>query len=370
MSADVTSPASPSSPADWLWRELQRTFREREAIILAALVWTWQWLGQLTIVPQTVIIAGIWSLHGFLLTLVLNFIISISRDWSWPIRIVVIVAAAIGLSLAQSYLDLYVGRGVAPLLGEEQRVAGIAAISTEGAVIDVTLQQNIAFYRFMFGFYAAAAVTLMIARTRTREAAEAAQQAELETLRLQLAPHFLFNALNSLSALLTTDRLADARHMVQSLSGFFRSTLLHAGSDAVRLADELETAEDYLEVERVRFGDGLDIEIDCPPDLHDAAVPGMILQPLIENAVQHAASLSSEPVLIQVVVAAAGEILTVTVSNTLPAHPEETGRQGTGTGLRNTRERLKVLYGQKASFSAESRDGKHVAVITLPLRRL
>ena len=370
MSAASSSPGASAAPASWLSRELRRNFQEREPIILAALVWTWQWVGQLTIVPQTVIIGAIWSLHGFLLTLVLNFIISFSRDWSWPVRVVVIIGAAVGLSLAQSYLDLYVGRGITPLLGEDQRVTGIAAISTEGAVIDVTLQQNIAFYRFMFGFYAAAAVTLMIARTRTREAAQAAQQAELETLRLQLAPHFLFNALNSLSALLTTERLGDARQMVQSLSGFFRSTLLNAGSDAVRLADELETAEDYLEVERVRFGTGLEIEIDCPPDLHETAVPGMILQPLVENAVQHAASLSDTTVVIQVAVGVEGDTLRLTVTNTLPANPDNTDRRGTGTGLRNTRERLKVLYGHKASLTAERHDDRYVATITLPVRRI
>ena len=116
----------------------------------------------------------------------------------------------------------------------------------------------------------------------------AAQQAQLAALRYQLNPHFLFNSLNSISALIVTGRNKDAEAMTNRLSDFLRSSLNANPTELVPLDEELALTEEYLEIESVRFGERLSIAVDCADEACDALVPSFLVQPLVENAVKHA----------------------------------------------------------------------------------
>ena len=120
----------------------------------------------------------------------------------------------------------------------------------------------------------------------------AAKAAELRSLRYQVNPHFLFNTLNSLSALVLTGKAEAAERMIQSLSAFYRRSLADDPTSDVRLRDEFELQKLYLDIEGVRFPRRLRAEYLLPPELEEARVPGMILQPLVENSVKHAVSSS------------------------------------------------------------------------------
>ena len=117
---------------------------------------------------------------------------------------------------------------------------------------------------------------------------------------MQLQPHFLFNTLNALSTLIVEQRSAEASQMLSRLSDFLRHTLAGPETEEVALRDELEFARRYLDIEQVRFGDRLRVEVDVPPAVQGARVPTMLLQPLLENAAEHGLTTQEGSVLVEV----------------------------------------------------------------------
>jgi outer membrane biosynthesis protein TonB len=138
------------------------------------------------------------------------------------------------------------------------------------------------------------------AEWREGEYRRAAKAAELRSLRYQVNPHFLFNTLNSLSALVMTGRGEQAERMIQTISSFYRHSLAADPTSDVPLADEIALQRHYLEIEAVRFPDRLRTEFDVPENLAQACVPGMILQPLVENSIKYAVSATTRPVTIRI----------------------------------------------------------------------
>ncbi len=199
------------------------------------------------------------------------------------------------------------------------------------------------------------------------DARAAAQQAQLTALRYQLNPHFLFNALNSISALIVTRRNEDAEHMTSKLSGFLRSSLATDPAELVPLEEELHLIEEYLDIERVRFGERLDVSIDCAADAGAALVPGFLVQPLVENAIKHGVSPSREPVHIDIRAAVEGGCLCISVEN-CRVEPDEGARRalGAGVGLENVRQRLRAVYGEAARLTTEMRPKSYCAAICIP----
>ena len=186
----------------------------------------------------------------------------------------------------------------------------------------------------------------------------AAKASELRSLRYQVNPHFLFNALNSLSALVMTDRAKDAEQMIQTLSGFYRHSLADDPTGDVSLADEIALQEHYLEIESVRFPRRLKVKVDLPDALGHYQVPGMILQPLVENSVKYGVSASTEPVTIHIAAREDFGRLVLSVSDDGPGQSSgadaEAGAKadagGFGIGLANVRDRLVARFGKEASI--------------------
>jgi two-component system, LytTR family, sensor kinase len=210
-------------------------------------------------------------------------------------------------------------------------------------------------------------------RHRAREIAASRLETELAGARLsalkaQLHPHFLFNAFNSVSALLGRDPAA-AREMLARLESLLRVTLERADAQEVALAEELRVVEMYAGIEGVRFSDRLRVEIDAAPALRGALVPHLLLQPLVENAVKHGIAARPGPGRIAVSARAEGGRLVLSVADDGPGAPADGASRGEGIGLANTRARLAQLHGPGAALSVESAEGRGTRVtVTLPLR--
>ena len=210
---------------------------------------------------------------------------------------------------------------------------------------------------------------LLVAFERSREAERRglqaqvlAREAELRSLRTQIDPHFLFNTLHSISALTTADPPA-ARRMCVLLGGFLRDSLALGAEDRITIDRELQLAAQFLEIERVRFGDRL--RIDAQSSATGAwMVPPLLLQPLVENAVTHGVAHVIEGGVIRIAISNAGTSLTIDVDN--PCDPDRPRRTGTGLGLSNVRARLQAIYGDRAGVSASEANGSWRVRVTLP----
>ncbi|HMB93936.1 MAG TPA: histidine kinase [Rhodothermales bacterium] len=194
-------------------------------------------------------------------------------------------------------------------------------------------------------------------------------EARLQTLRMQVNPHFLFNTLHAVSSLVERDPRG-VRRMIARLSELLRYTMERAGEQEVSLHEELLFLEGYLEIQQIRFQDRLEVEEDIAPDVLDALVPSLILQPLVENAIKHGVSRIEEMGRIEIKAWREDETLCLSVRDNGPGLVETSGdgeRTSEGVGLRNTRERLQSLYGtaQQLVLKSAPSGGAH-AQIRLP----
>jgi LytS/YehU family sensor histidine kinase len=213
----------------------------------------------------------------------------------------------------------------------------------------------------------------LVAETREQARALTVAQAKARTahvkmLRYQLNPHFLFNSLNAISALVLEGRNADAETMILSLSRFLRHTIDTDPSQLTRLGDEIRIQRLYLQIEAARFGDRLTIQCDMKPGLDDCLVPSLLLQPVVENAIKHGVASCAKG-WIRIASEAEGGRLRFIVEDNGPGPPEHARERG-GLGLRNTRERLAAIYGDAASVELTRRpEGGAKAIFDIPLRR-
>jgi len=194
--------------------------------------------------------------------------------------------------------------------------------------------------------------------------------AQMQALRYQINPHFLFNTLNSIAGLIEEGAATRAERMVLSLSTFMRTTLALDPMHDVSLADEIALQEEYLEIERERFADRMSFKISILEDVQSALVPSLILQPLIENAIKHGVGATVGPVEVTLSAYREDNRLHVIVENDMPRDDAASSpRPGTGVGLRNVSERLRVRFQDAASFLAgRISPSRYRAAITLPWR--
>ena len=192
-----------------------------------------------------------------------------------------------------------------------------------------------------------------------------AHEAQMRALHNQISPHFFFNTLNSLSALILDRRTEEAEAMVSRLSRFFRASLGIDPMGDLKLEEEIALQSLYLEIERVRFPD-LSFEVDVGPGVGEALVPPLILQPLVENAVKFAVARSLGPARIELRARAEGDWLALGVRDDGASAPGP--ERGTGTGLKNVRERLAVRFGEDFVFSAGPAERGFLVSLVLPLR--
>ena len=195
-------------------------------------------------------------------------------------------------------------------------------------------------------------------------------QAQLQALRLQLQPHFLFNAMNTISSLVYDNPRA-ADEMIARLSDLLRMTMRDGGAQEVTLEQELKLLDLYLDIMRARFEERLSVQIECDAELRRALVPQLVLQPLVENCIRHAAD--PETGVVQITVRARREngALLLEVSDSGPGVREQLALAGGGIGLTNTAERLRQLYGGPHGLTFANGEGKGLTVtVRLPLHSL
>ena len=191
-------------------------------------------------------------------------------------------------------------------------------------------------------------ITVQVQERHAAELAVKAQEAQVRALRYQINPHFLFNTLNAIAALIR-DTPAKAEEMVVQLSDFFRRSLAVNPMEDLTLAQEVELQRLYLEIERTRFPARLRFEVALEGGAAEAKVPALLLQPLVENAVKHGVARSEGPTSIRVRARLDGPELEIVVENDAKA---ASGRSGERVGLRNVAERLRSRFGDEASLAA------------------
>jgi two-component system, LytTR family, sensor kinase len=190
-------------------------------------------------------------------------------------------------------------------------------------------------------------------------------EARLHALQMQLQPHFVFNALHSLSDLVTNDPKAAVR-LIARLGDFLRLTLQNSNMQCVPLKQELAFLKAYLEIERVRFGDRLTITLEIDPESLDAEVPNLILQPLVENAIRHGVASHIGPGLVQVITKRQSERLQLAICD---SGPGLAAGVRLGIGLKNTQERLQQAYGSNYSLSVRNHERGVLVDCEFPYRR-
>ena len=207
---------------------------------------------------------------------------------------------------------------------------------------------------------------------RTLQLEAQLSQAQLQALKMQLHPHFLFNTLHSISALLTKD-VESARKMITRLGDFLRLTLENSGSQEVTLQQEMEFLSCYLEIERIRFQNRLVTRLDLAEQTLDAKVPNLILQPIVENAIRHGIAPRSTPGLIEIEAKQHNGALRIQVRDNGPGlsdHRTSVNLFKKGLGLANTETRLERLYGAAHLFDLSNNpDGGLIVTLEIPFHK-
>jgi sensor histidine kinase YesM len=193
----------------------------------------------------------------------------------------------------------------------------------------------------------------------------ASREAELRALRAQIHPHFLFNSLNSINALIGA-RPEEARKLSVRLGDFLRTSLTFGSREAIPLGEELALAEQLLSIEKVRFGDRLSHEVVADDAARACSVPPLLLQPLVENAVTHGIAQRIDGGLVRIEAERRGPELRIVITN--PRDPDSPGRRGTGIGIQNVKRRLAAVHGDEAELRAFSSDDSFRVELRLPVK--
>lgn len=332
----------------------------REALILACAVWAIHVPVEMWIADRFLVSALVWAAHGLALMLALGWTVERAlRLRSSVARIAALILAPLAFATAQTALDVITTYWIGHVALGELNIPPPATLFTGDARYLAALKQTFQVYLWPFGFYTVALI-LMDAIRRAFETRLAAQRAELDALRLQVNPHFLFNALNSVTALIVSKRHTEAEAMTLSLAQFYRNNL-QSDHHLAALDDELDALDSYIDLEKIRLGEALTLVVDCPAPLLAARIPSLLLQPLVENAIKHGGGA----VQVRLTVRAEGQRLEIAIENPLPAEPAEV--EGTGTGLANVRRRLEAVYGAQAELEVGAVQDRWRVRLSTPL---
>jgi signal transduction histidine kinase len=278
---------------------------------------------------------------------------------------------ALGLLFGLSHIALFAGLGV--LFGQSRAGATPTFVVEFGRGLRAFLYVELIIYWAILG---AAVARDSFRKYREREARAGeleAQlgQARLEALRMQIRPHFLFNALNTVAMLVRNNERDRAVQMVAGIGELLRSSLDDSPEQEVPLAAELGFVRRYLSIEEFRFPDRLRVEVDVPEELLSAEVPNLILQPLVENAIRHGVAKSSSSSFVRISARRQNGWLELAVEDDGPGLPA--GWQpsaASGVGLRNVRARVEQLYGSRQEFVIQNVAPKGAAArLRIPLHR-
>lgn len=285
-------------------------------------------------------------------------------DWPLHVRAIVMVATVIATAVGNTTFDITFQMMIAEQGNElfERLPTDFSRAYRSLLNYILVFGVNMALFQVSFARRAALKQELQLSK-----ALASAQQAQLTALRYQLNPHFLFNALNSISALIVTKRNEDAEQMTHKLSSFLRSSLNADPEELIPLEDELALTEEYLDIESVRFGDRLDVAVDCEPGACEALIPSFLVQPLVENAIKHGVARSRAPTRIDITGHILEGALKISVANSVVDDDGSPGPARGGVGLMNVRRRIEAVYGRAASLTAARIGGRYVATISIPV---
>jgi sensor histidine kinase YesM len=283
-------------------------------------------------------------LIGVSMTVVLRHVYRVIRDKPLPLILPIVVVLCAAFGLLFSSLEL----AMAPVfIPGFQSAVGLFFFSN--AMFEATVLFAWSAIYFGYHYYAG----MQEQKAQVLKATAAAHQAQLKMLRYQLNPHFLFNTLNAISTLVLEKSEEDANKMLTKLSSFLRFTLVNQPTQRITLEQELHALGLYLDIEKVRFEDRLNIDYDIGEDAKSALVPSLILQPLIENAIKYTIAPSVDGGTIKVCAKLQGERLVLLLTDNGPGLDDINhivSQSGSGVGLTNTKERLFQIYGADHKF--------------------
>ena len=342
-----------------------------DAIVLTVSLWLFTLLMFLPVIIERHPGQGFFSIAldsatvtvSMLLAMPIFLLFKKTLDWPQGARALILVAAVIFTAVFNRIFDIMYAGYIAENIQSSWASLPQTIERSYGATLNYILVFSVNLALFQLSF----------SRRRERrqerqlvDARSAAQQAQLAALRYQLNPHFLFNTLNSISALIVTRRNDDAEQMTDKLSSFLRNSLACDPAQLVPLGDELALIEEYLDIEGVRFGERLNVDIDCDAEASEALVPGFLVQPLVENAIKHGVAPSRDPVTINVHATVEDGDLCIRVENDSALGGGDVGLPRSGVGLVNVQRRLEAVYGRAASLTAERTESGYRATICIP----
>ncbi|MEM1127675.1 MAG: histidine kinase [Bacteroidota bacterium] len=331
-------------------------------------------------IPWDVIVvrAAPLAVLGALVTAAMRVVYDRVQAWSLTSVLMVVVGAGVSYVGSAVWTMAYYGHlhTVAPVILSAIRDQPMPPLR-DGRILDGTVLR----WTITLGWSALYAgfqyhVALQDERVRAIQAEAHAHQARLQALRYQLNPHFLFNALNGVSTLVTEVRTREATDMLAQLSDFLRLTLEAEDTAEVPLAEEIDFTRRYLDIEQARFGDRLQVHYAVDAEALSVPVPALVLQPLVENAVKYAVAPREEGGQINVTAEVDHSVLLVTVADNGPGAPlgghvegPDGADGGLGVGLANVRARLHERYGDEAQMEAGlAGTGGFRVRLRLPLR--
>lgn len=327
------------------------------AVVIVLIFWTIQYAGTSYLVwamnPLTTgrlyIPRALVSVGGVAISFAMIALQNRLRNYSLSVRGVVAVVMAFvapGVSVILNYIIFY----------------HIFDFAKSGLPTSIELVQDYVMRLWYFGSLSGIILALSYAgdirerETRIHVLQQLAHSAQLRALRNQLNPHFLFNALNSIAALINGKRAAEAETMTENLADFLRMTLALDPQQLITLDEEIELQELYLTIEQVRFPGRLAIAIDIPDTLRGALVPSLITQPLIENSIKYAVARSQQKVALTISARRVGDRVELIVGDD-GGDADRAPAKGARMGLSNVAERLRAHFGEGAAFLAEAVDG-------------
>lgn len=306
------------------------------------------------------------ALIGLGCTWLLFHVLRWASRWARPGRFALVSLAALALILAHAAADCVVSLR---WLGDLMLRPAQGLLSPIGALFMMTVLQLAPVY-LLFLSGVALIDSLLTVQDRERSLASAraaAQDAQLAALRFQINPHFLFNALNAVTALVGAGRNEEAQAVVGRLSEFFRASLSMDPAALVRVEDELDILGSYLHVEAARFGPKLQVDLDVEDAARDALIPQFLLQPLVENAMKYGVARSKRPVTLTVRAGLDDADVLIVVSDDGAPEPGARAPAGAGVGLANVAARLQATYGAAAGLRTETLSPGFRAEVRLPL---
>lgn len=275
------------------------------------------------------------------------------------------------VAAAQIFAAVFASAVWVAMAGAWARTLAVAGLESAGAAMYQTQRPLLFVVGALLFWLVSIFFYLLIAFDASKEAERAnleltllAREAELRALRAQIDPHFIFNSLHSISALTTTDP-GSARRMCLLLADFLRETLRLGGNDQIPLAEELALADRFLAIEQVRLGQRLHITRETDPGVAACLVPPLLLQPLVENAVNHGVAQLVDGGTIRMAASCIGATLTITLEN--PCDPDRPRTRGVGLGLELLRKRLINQYGATDAVYAQEQDGRFRVEIRIPV---